>query len=79
MAGRGGTLRSVTHVEKLLARIDDRDRELDAMNPTACREAAELVRGAKPRLATERQRQLADEIAGEFESRAARGPRSRVP
>jgi Skp family chaperone for outer membrane proteins len=61
----------VPQVEDLLALIEKREGELEAMSPEACRESAALLRDTQSRLATERQRELADEIAREFEARAA--------
>lgn len=71
---------NVAEIKDLLERIEDRDRELEAMSPEACREAAAVLREAKSRLTSERQRQLADEIARDFEARAAaHGSRSASP
>jgi hypothetical protein len=61
----------VPEIEDLLARIEEREGELEAMSSEACRESAALLRDTKSRLTTERQRELADEIAGEFVARAA--------
>jgi hypothetical protein len=61
----------VIRIDDLLARIDERDRELEKLSPDECREAAALLREAKTRATSERQRELADELAEGLEARAA--------
>jgi hypothetical protein len=51
--------------------VEDARRELDEMTPEASLAVARLARDAKPRLATDRQRELAEEAARRFEARAA--------
>jgi DNA/RNA-binding domain of Phe-tRNA-synthetase-like protein len=67
----------VSEIDKHLRRIDARDAELSAIDAGASREAALLLRGVKDRLRSERQRELADELADEFEARAVQRSPSR--
>jgi hypothetical protein len=55
----------------LVQRIAERDRRLEAMTAEACIATASMLRDAKPRVQSDRQRELAEEIAAEFEARAA--------
>ena len=57
--------------ENLLRSVEDSRRQLDEMTPEASLAAARLLRDTEPRLATERQRELAEEMANRFERRAA--------
>jgi len=61
----------VSEIGAHLSGIEARDDELAAMDSQACSEAASLLRGAKHRLRTDRQRELAEELADEFDALAA--------
>jgi hypothetical protein len=61
---------------ELLQRIERGERLVAAMAPEACSAAAAVLRDAKPRLASERQRELAEEMAVSFEAQAARAERA---
>jgi hypothetical protein len=49
------------------------------MAPESSMQAAALLREVKPRLADDRQREVAEEMARRFEERAAAGSRSALP
>jgi hypothetical protein len=68
----------VSTTDDVLRRIDARQADLDAMTPTECRGTAALLRDSRQRLTSDRQRQLAEELAQEFEALAARVPESRT-
>jgi hypothetical protein len=59
----------------LRERIKRRERDVAEMTPEACLAAAGLLRDAQPDLASERQRELAEEMAVSFEGQAAETPR----
>ncbi len=63
-------------IDEVLQRIEARDSELEAMSAEDCREAAALLRDAKPGLESQRQQELADELAEQFEERAVERSRS---
>jgi hypothetical protein len=50
--------------------------ELAAMSPEECVGCAGLLRDVKPSLTSERQREIAEEIARDFEARAAASSQS---
>lgn len=50
--------------------VEESRQRLEAMTPEQNLAAARLARDAKPRLATDRQRELAEEAAKRFEERA---------
>jgi hypothetical protein len=60
----------------LLQRIERREPRLAEMTPEAFLATAEMLRDAKPRLTSERQRELAEEMAVSFEVQAARASRA---
>jgi hypothetical protein len=60
--------------DELRLRIEESRRELHQMTPQESLAAAALLRDVKPILETDRQRELAEELAGEFEARAAAQP-----
>lgn len=57
--------------EDLQRSVEEARREFEGMTPEKSLAVARLVRKAKPRLETERQRELAEEMASRFEQRAA--------
>lgn len=67
----GGTLLQMTSDNDLWRSVEEARRELREMTPEASLAVARMVRDAKPRLRTDRQRELAEESAQRFEARAA--------
>lgn len=61
----------MTPDDDLWSSVEEARRELQEMTPEASLAVARMVRDAKPRLRTERQRELAEEAAKRFEARAA--------
>jgi hypothetical protein len=61
----------VALTQELLERIEEREKRVEAMTAQECVTAASMLRQAKPRLGTNRQRELADEMASQFEAQAA--------
>jgi len=59
-----------------MLRIDARRSGFESIGVDECRETASFLRVTKKRLASDRQRELADEIAQELEDRAAQASRS---
>lgn len=70
-AERPGTLSPMTPDDDLWRSVEEARRELREMTPEASLAVARMVRDAKPRLRTDRQRELAEETARRFEARAA--------
>jgi hypothetical protein len=60
----------------LLQRIERRENRVAEMTPEACIAAAAVLREAKPRLTSQRQRELAEEMAVSFEAQAAQTARA---
>ncbi len=60
--------------EELRVTIDESRERLAAMSPGENRRAAALLRDTKPLLYTGRQRELAEELAAEFEQSADAQP-----
>lgn len=54
--------------------IADARAEVAAMTPERCLGAAALARRVKPMLTSERQREIAEQLAREFEAQAAGTP-----
>lgn len=54
----------------LVDRVAAREKRVEAMTPEARIAAASILHDAKERLGSHRQRELADEIAADFEARA---------
>lgn len=58
--------------EVALERLEERwERELAELSPEACLATAEMLRDVKPKLRTQRQCEIAEEVAQEFEAQAA--------
>ncbi len=70
-AERPDTLLPMTPDDDLWRSVEEARLELRGMTPEASLAVARMVRDAKPRLRTDRQRQLAEETALRFEARAA--------
>jgi hypothetical protein len=62
--------------QELLQRVEEREKHLQEMTAEECAAAASMLREVKPQLGTDRQRELAEAMAAEFEARAATGARA---
>lgn len=62
--------------DQLLKRIDGRERRLAELSPGACRASAHLLRDVQPTLTSDRQREIAEEMAEGFEAQAVATSRS---
>ncbi len=75
-AVRRSTLAPVAIDQELVQRVEEREKHLQEITAEECAAAASMLREVKPQLGTDRQRELADEMAAEFEARAATGARA---
>jgi hypothetical protein len=65
--------------EDLRRGAEESARRLASMAPESSTQAASLLREVKPRLADDRQRGVAEEMARRFEERATASSRSALP
>ena len=65
--------------EAVLRRLDRREQELAELTPEVCLASASVLRDVEPRLTSDRQRELAEEMAQSFESQAAQSSESTSP
>lgn len=69
----------MTVSEVLRRGAEESAERLASMGPESSMQAAALLRDVKPRLADDRQREVAEEMARRFEERAADRSRSALP